>query len=38
MCLEEKVGEEYCLKREYFFRVNIQRYGRWGKVKGEEAL
>jgi hypothetical protein len=37
--LVEKVGEGYCLmEREYFFRVNIQRYGGWGKVKGEEAL
>jgi hypothetical protein len=37
--LVEKVGEEYCLgEREYFLSVNNQRYGRSGKVRGEEAL
>jgi hypothetical protein len=39
MWLVEKVGEEYCLgEGEYFFSVNNQRYGRRGKVRGEEAL
>jgi hypothetical protein len=37
--LVEKLGEEYCLgEGEYFFSVNNQRYGRLGKVIGEEAL
>jgi hypothetical protein len=39
MWLVDKVGEEYCLgEGEYIFSVNHQRYGRWGKVRGEEAL
>jgi hypothetical protein len=39
MGVVEKVGEEYCLgEGEYIFSVNNQRYGRWGKVRGEEAL
>jgi hypothetical protein len=38
MWLVEKVGEEYCLgEGEYFFSVNNQRYGRSGKVRGEEG-
>ena len=37
--LVEKVGKEYSLvEGEYFFIVNNQRYGRLGKVIGEEAL
>jgi hypothetical protein len=39
MWLVEKAGEEYCLgEGEFFFSVNNQRYGRWGKVIGEEML
>jgi hypothetical protein len=39
--LVKKVGEEYCLGEwEYIFCVNmnIQRYGKWGQVRGEEEL
>jgi hypothetical protein len=39
MWFEEKVGGEYFFgEGEYFFSMNNQRYGRWGMVRGEEAL